>query len=99
MSIEYDEKGKYYTNVIQKIAVPSVIQTTAHLIRGAIHVRQDERLKDELENKERSIAVTDATVTDADGKVVFKSPFLAVMKEHIVWIMPAGDGQSGESVP
>lgn len=96
MSIEYDEKGKYYTNIVQKIPVPSVIQTTTHQIRGLIHVRQDERLKDELENKERAIAITGATVSDAGGKVVFTGPFLAVMKKHIVWIMPMGEGQPGE---
>ena len=52
MSIEYDEKGKYYTNVIQKVPVPCMVQTTTNLIRGLIHVRHDERLKDELENDE-----------------------------------------------
>lgn len=96
MTVEFDEKGKYYTNVVQKVPVPSVIQTTTNLIRGQVHVRQDERLKDELENKERFIAVTDASVTDASGGVVFTGPFLAVLKDQIVWIMPLGGGQAGE---
>lgn len=96
MSIEYDEKGKYYTNVIQKIPVPSIIQTTTNLIHGLIHVRQDERLKDELETSERYIAVTEVKVLDAEGKVAFSGPFLAVRKDQIVWIMPLNKERNGE---
>lgn len=88
MTIEYDEKGKYYTNVIQKIPVPAILQTATHLIRGLIHVRQDERMKDELENAEQFIAVTEVSVCDAAGNVIFSGPFLAVQKEQIIWVMP-----------
>lgn len=88
MTVEYDEKGKYYTNIIQKTAVPSIIQTTSNLIRGLVHVRQNERLKDELENGELYLAVTDVSVCDAAGAVVFSGPFLAVRKDQIVWVMP-----------
>ncbi|NJN79060.1 MAG: hypothetical protein HC797_00505 [Anaerolineales bacterium] len=99
MSIEYDEKGKFYTNVISKITVSSILQTTTHLIRGMVHVRQGERLKDELENDERYVAVTDANVYDANGKVAYSSPFMAIHKTQIVWIMPddeaSGRGEAG----
>lgn len=88
MTIEYDDKGKFYTNVIHKIPVPSVVQTTTHLIRGFVHVRQGERIKDELENENRYIAVTEASVCDAEGKIVFSGPFISVQKKQIVWIMP-----------
>ncbi|MBI2332338.1 MAG: hypothetical protein HYU84_09315 [Chloroflexi bacterium] len=91
MSIEYDEKGKYYTNVIQKVPVPAMVQTTTNLVRGLIHVRQDERLKDELEGSERFIAVTDASVIDADGKVIYTSAFIALQKDQIVWVMPLNE--------
>lgn len=97
MTIEYDEKGKYYTNVIQKVPVPSMVQTTTHMIRGFIHVRQDERLKDELENKEGFIAVTEVSVCDAEGKVIYSGPFLAVQKAQIVWVMPLSEEQKTEA--
>jgi hypothetical protein len=97
MSIEYDEKGKYYTNVVSKITVSSILQTSTHLIRGSVHVRQGERLKDELENDENYVAVTNASVYDSAGKVAYSSPFLAVHKSQIVWIMPADENQAGES--
>ncbi|MCB0118691.1 MAG: hypothetical protein H6634_14960 [Anaerolineales bacterium] len=88
MAIEYDEKGKYYTNVIHKVAVPSIVQTTNNLIRGFIHVRNDERLKDELENNETFVAVTDANIYNAEGQVIYSSPFIALQKNQIVWVMP-----------
>lgn len=88
MTIEYDEKGKFYTNIVHKIPVPAILQTTTNLIRGFIHVRQGDRIKDELENQGQFIAVTEASIFDADGKVVFSGPFISVQKEQIIWIMP-----------
>jgi hypothetical protein len=89
MTIEYDEKGKFYTNVVTKTAVPSIIQTTTHLIRGLVHIRKGERYKDELDREENFIAVTDASVYDAAGNVLFNSAFLAVQRKQTVWIMPS----------
>lgn len=98
MSIEYDEKGKIYTNVISKITIVSLLQTTTHLIRGNVHVRQGDRLKDELENDEDYIAVTNASIYDANGLVAYSNPFLAVQKSQIVWIMPVDeDTNKGEA--
>lgn len=88
MSIEYDEKGKFFTDVVTKIPIPSIVQTTTHLIRGNVHIRQGERLKDELENNERFTALTDVTVSDMTGTVVFSGPFLAVRRDQIIWVMP-----------
>ena len=97
MSIEYDEKGKYYTNVVPKIAVPAIVQTTTHLIRGMVHVRQGERLKDELENGEDYTAVTNASVFDASGDLLYTGSFLAVQKQQIVWIMPVEEDHLQDS--
>jgi hypothetical protein len=89
MTIEYDEKGKFYTDVVTKLPVAAVIQTSAHLVRGFIHIRQGERLKNELERNEIFLAVTNAVIHDADDKVLFSAPFMAVQRAQIVWIMPA----------
>lgn len=88
MSIEYDDKGKFYTDVVTKVAVPTVIQTTNHLIRGLVHVRKGERLKDEMEGQDHFTAVTNAIVYGDDEKVLFSGPFLAVQKTQIIWILP-----------
>ena len=88
MSMEYDEKGKFFTNVVTKIPVRATIQTTMQLIRGNVHVRKGERLKDELDRDETFLAVTDASVLDVNGKTLFEGSFLAVQRAQIIWVRP-----------
>jgi uncharacterized protein DUF6812 len=88
MTFEYDEKGKIFTSIVSKVAVPATIQTTTHLIRGHVHVRRDQRIKDELDSSESFLALTDVSVLGPDGQAVFQTPFLAVQRSHIIWVMP-----------
>ncbi len=89
MSIEFeDEKGKLFTEVVTKIPVRATVQTTTHQLIGNIHVRPDQRLKDELNEGDPFIAVTDAYILDADGKTVLQTNFLAIRRDQIVWVMP-----------
>ncbi len=94
MTIEYDEKGKIFTDIVSKVAVYATIQTTMHMLRGRIHVRRDKRVIDELDVDENFIAITDVTVVGADGQTLFQTPFLAVHRSHIVWVIP--EQKSGE---
>ena len=94
MSIEYDEKGKIFTDIISKVGLQATIQTTTHLMRGLIHVRRDQRLKDELDQSEKFLALTDVSVLGADGQTLFQASFLAVQRAHIVWVIP--EQNSGE---
>lgn len=93
MSIEYDEKGKFFTDVVSKVTIPAVVQTTQHLIRGIVHVHRDERLKDELDRDEFFLAMTDVSVIGANGQAIYESRFLAVRRAQIVWVMPAREAQ------
>ena len=88
MTFEYDEKGKIFTDIVTKIAIPAMIQTTTHMIRGRVHVRRDQRIKDELDINESFIALTDVSVLGPDGQTLFQTPFLAVRRSHIIWVMP-----------
>ena len=88
MAIEYDESGKFYTDVVRKAAMPAIIQTTNHLIRGLVHMKPGERLKDELDNDDLFLAVTDAAIYNADDNVIYNAPFLVVQRRQIVWIIP-----------
>ena len=88
MTIEYDEKGKIFTDIVTKVAIHATIQTTTHLMRGQVHVRRDQRIKDELDVNESFLAVTDVTVLTPDGQTLFQAPFLAVRRSHIVWVIP-----------
>jgi hypothetical protein len=101
MVIEFDDKGKFFTDVIKKVATPAVIQTTAQRIRGSIHVCQDQRLKDELNVDEKFLAVTNATVYAPDGKELYRCKFIAVHRDQIIWAMPESEllapaGKAGE---
>jgi hypothetical protein len=88
MSIEYDEKGKIFTDIVSKIAVHATIQTTTHMMRGLIHVRRDQRIIDELDLNENFLALTDVSVLGDDGQPIFQAPFLALRRAQIVWVIP-----------
>lgn len=88
MTIEYDDKGKIFTDIVSKIAVYATIQTTTHQMRGRIHIRRDQRIKDELDGDEKFLALTDVTVLNADGHALFQAPFMAVQRAHIIWVLP-----------
>ena len=88
MTIEYDEKGKIFTDIVTKVAIQATVQTTTHLMRGLIHVRRDQRIKDELDVNENFLALTDVSVLAPDGQVLFQAPFLAVRRSQIVWVVP-----------
>lgn len=94
MNIEFDEKGKFFTNVVTKISVPATIQTTSQLLRGEVHVRKGERLKDELDRDEPFLAMTNVSILGANGQVQFDVPFLAVQRSQIVWVSPNQEEKS-----
>jgi hypothetical protein len=88
MTIEYDEKGKIFTEIVSKVPTPATIQTTTHLLHGYVHVRRDQRIKDELDASENFLALTEVSVLGPDGQTLFQAPFLAVRRSHIIWVIP-----------
>ncbi len=91
--LEYDEKGKYFTEVVTKDKVIAHIQTEDYRVRGYVHVRRGERLSDELNNETMFLAVTNAEIFSPAGELLFISDFLAINRQHIVWLMPIEDGK------
>ena len=92
MTIEFDDKGKFYTDVITKTAVPAIIQTSTQSIHGNIHVRQNERFSDEMDRDEKFLAVTDATIYSLEGEILFQFKFMSVQRSHIIWAVPESEG-------
>ena len=88
MTIEFDDNGKFFTDIIAKTPIPAMIQTVTHRIHGNIHIMHDRRLKDELDLPEKFIAVTDAVIYLPDGQVLYQASFLAVQRSEIVWVLP-----------
>ena len=91
MTIEFDDNGKFFTNIISKTPVPAMIQTVTHRIHGNIHISQDRRIKDELDLPEKFLAVTDAIIFASDDRVLYQAGFLAVQRDEIVWVLPDSD--------
>jgi len=91
MITEFDDKGKIFTNVINKKPVPAVVQTLTHRIHGEVHVRPSERLKDELNRSEKFVAITHAVVYDTRGQEIYRCDFLTLNRDHIVWLIPDED--------
>ena len=88
-------------NVINKRPISIVIQTSKHLIRGNFHVRGAMRVIEELTFEEKFIAITDAEIINSNGRTLFKTNFVAINRQEIVWmapeedIIPNGENDSG----
>ena len=97
MTIRYDDKGKFFTDVVSKEPVPVEIQTLVNRIEGNIYARPSDRLLDVLNKGESFIAMTDVVVKSLQGKVLSHADFLLVNTEHIVWVrQQAIDDDSAE---
>jgi hypothetical protein len=88
MNIEFDDNGKFFTDIISKTPVPVLVQTTSHQIHGNIHISQDRRLKDELDLPEKFIAITNAVICLPNGQILYQTKFLAVQRAAIIWVLP-----------
>ena len=86
MKIEYDEKGKYFSNQVPKERVQVKIRVFSNQIEGEIHVQTECRLKDELDRSEPFLAVTNAIVYSNDDQELFRTDFIAVRREQIIWV-------------
>jgi len=97
MAIEYDEKGKFFTEVISKEAIPATVQTVAQRIEGSIHVRLNGRITDELDRDEPFLPMTSAKVFDQEGRMQYECDFTSIRRSQIVWIIPGEEGGQGGS--
>jgi hypothetical protein len=88
MNVRYDDKGKFFTNIITKDPVPSIIQTLVTQIKGNVHVRLNERVKDELNRGEQFLAITEAEVFNLQGQKISETEFILINRDHIIWIIP-----------
>ena len=89
MFANFEEKGKIFTQVVSKQPNDVIIQTAMHQIHGQIHIRPEDRIKDELDETQHFIAVTNASIFDPTGEtLIFKTGFIAVNIDLIVWVLP-----------
>jgi len=91
MITQFEEKGKIFTPKITKDQREVLIQTTTQKIRGFFHVQMDLRLLDELNESNHFLALTDVEILDVNEKVIYKSNFLAINTDQIIWILPSDE--------
>jgi hypothetical protein len=86
MAIQFDPKGKYFTEVVTKIPRAVIIQTTRGRIRGMVHVHPDHRLLDELNEGQAFLAITEAEIELPEESL--RASFVALNKAELVWVTP-----------
>jgi hypothetical protein len=92
MFTHFDEKGKIFTEVVQKIPVRVAMQLSTQLVYGTLHIQSEKRIKEELNGPESFLALTGVDVYSFDGhEILFSAEFLAVNKAHIIWIHTEAD--------
>lgn len=101
MPTRYDKKGKYFTEKVTKDKIKVIIHTLGDKLSGHLHVHMDKRLMDELNDSSSFLALTNGKVLNAQDEELDQFDFLAVNREHIVWVIEVDDREpkqtSGET--
>jgi hypothetical protein len=97
MSIEFSEKGKFFTDIVFKESVTATIQTTRCRIHGKVYMHRENRLIDEINHTDQFIAVTDAVIFSDSGDVLYKSDFITINRNHIIWLLPHEETEDPEA--
>jgi len=95
MATQYDDKGKYFTDIVSKLAIAATVQTVVQKIEGSIHVRLNERITDELDRDEPFLPMTSAKVFDQAGRMQYECDFISIRRSQIVWIIPREERSQG----
>ncbi|UYN88938.1 MAG: hypothetical protein KIT08_07500 [Anaerolineales bacterium] len=73
---------------ISTLQFPVIIQTQHNRIRGHLHARENERIKDALNATEPFIALTHVRIYDINGeRELSASDFLALNRTSIIWVI------------
>ena len=91
MVTHIDDKGKFFTQVITKTPIPVIIQMPVHRVEGNIHIRPDERIKDEIDRTDQFLPVTEAVIYNPDGTIFASTHFIALNRNQINWILPVDE--------
>jgi hypothetical protein len=84
-----DQKGKVFTERIRKDHVEVEINTVQGRVHGYVHVAPNQRVKDLVNSpNEQFLAVTNATMGEADDENVLRHDFITLNKHYIITIIP-----------
>jgi hypothetical protein len=92
MITHFDDKGKIFTDVVQKAPVQVTLQLSTQRLHGTLHIHSENRLKEEMNDPEPFLALTQVDVFNFSGsELLFSTNFLAVNKKQIIWIVADTD--------
>jgi hypothetical protein len=80
-----------FSDKIEKVTTRVVVQTVNNVIIGDFYHRPRIRLIDELISGEEFLAISNAVVYDKSGKMLFRTRFLSINRDHIVLFIPWND--------
>lgn len=91
MSNNPQKNPQFPKHVIQTTMLPIVLQTSTNRIKGKLHLRENERIKDALNTSDNFIALTEVKVFDVEGlSLIYETGFLAVNLTKINWVIEDG---------
>lgn len=96
MAAQIEGQEEVSFQYISKKPIPVLIQTSSQRIHGNVHVGQGKRLKDELDGGMQFLPVTNVVVYGEDGQIIYRTHFLLINREQLVWILPDEDLISDE---
>ncbi|MBI5035083.1 MAG: hypothetical protein HZB51_31550 [Chloroflexi bacterium] len=89
MDYRIDPKGKVFTSHVTKRSITVILSIENTIVQGNVYLMADNRLKDELNDGEQFIAVTDAQIYQPGSESpMYESSAIIVNKEKIAWIFP-----------
>jgi hypothetical protein len=91
MAAQIEGKEEVSFQYISKKPVPVLIQTSSQRLHGDVHVGLGKRLKDELDGGLQFLPVTNVVVYGTDGQAVYRTHFLLINRDQLVWILPDED--------
>jgi hypothetical protein len=97
MAAQIEGQEAVSSNYISKKSTPVIIQTSNHRLHGNVHVGLGKRLKDELDGGLQFLPVTNVVVYGKDGETLYRTHFLLINREQLVWILPDEDLLDGEN--
>lgn len=94
MGIQFTEKGKFFTDIVFKDSVTATIQTARCRIHGKVYINRGNRLIDDLNKSDDFLAITNAVIFNDNGEILYKSDFITINRDHIIWLLPHEEDES-----
>jgi hypothetical protein len=91
MAAQIEGQEEFSAQYVSKKPTSVTIQTIDHRLHGDIHVGLGKRLKDELDGGLQFLPVTNVLVYSDSGEILYRTHFLLINRDQLVWILPDED--------